>query len=103
MRCGQFEVTSMVSILLSIGFGIGGFSMFFLGFGSSFDIALGVGVITAVGMWTGDRLTTKREATLRDTIARATPTDNPQRSGAPNRTIRSSETAQDNVRALRAV
>lgn len=62
VRCGQIEVTAMVSTLLSIAFGIAGFFVFSYGFGSGWEFSLGVAVVTAVALWVGDRATTTRVA-----------------------------------------
>ena len=64
VRCGQLGVTTMVSVLLSIGFGIVGFIVFFFGIGSPWQISLGVGVVTAIKLWLADRLTRTREAPM---------------------------------------
>jgi hypothetical protein len=62
VRCGQFEVTAMVSTLLSIAFGAAGFLVLYFGIGSAWEFSLGVAVVTAVGLWLGDRSTTNRVA-----------------------------------------
>jgi hypothetical protein len=63
----------MFSTLLSLAFGVAGFLVFYFGVGAAWEFSLIVAGITSIGMWLGDRATTRAAVNSAPTGSDGTP------------------------------
>jgi hypothetical protein len=60
------EEFAMIAALLSLAFGFVSYALFSFGFGSSWEFSLSAGVVTAFGLWLGNRLTSTEQVHAAD-------------------------------------